>query len=286
MCCNSTSYGRRNSPPPAGSPISIPFARPSMISFPPPCRPTGGTAPCTRCPGSLTSACCSGGPISCRVRLRDLADLAQLAAQASAERQIPFGFVWQGARYEGLVTVFLEHLGAFGGRILDDAGRVVVDSEAAEQALTYMRDAIHCRSLRASSGAHVAGRAVALRVSERPGGVHAQLALRLCAAAGRIAIAGCRPLCRDVDAWCRRRCANRRAGRISAGHQRTSDQPDDAYRLIAYLLQPEQMIERAQIAGQFPTRPALYRHRRTGRRPDDPGRPMRWPSSNGRYLAR
>src|SRR5688572_28924436 len=37
-----------------------------------------------------------------------------------------------------------------------------------------------------------------------------------------------------------------------------SDQPDDAYRLIAYLLQPEQMIERARIAGQYPTRPALY----------------------------
>ena len=34
-------------------------------------------------------------------------------------RGIPFGFVWQGARYEGLVTVFLEHLGAFGGAILD-----------------------------------------------------------------------------------------------------------------------------------------------------------------------
>ena len=40
----------------------------------------------------------------------------------------PSGFVWQGARYEGLVTVFLEHLGAFGGRILDDNGRVVLDS--------------------------------------------------------------------------------------------------------------------------------------------------------------
>jgi multiple sugar transport system substrate-binding protein len=37
-----------------------------------------------------------------------------------------------------------------------------------------------------------------------------------------------------------------------------SDQPDDAYRLIAFLLEPEQMIERAQIAGQLPTRPALY----------------------------
>ena len=37
-----------------------------------------------------------------------------------------------------------------------------------------------------------------------------------------------------------------------------SDQPAEAYALISYLLQPEQMIERAQIAGQYPTRPALY----------------------------
>ena len=41
------------------------------------------------------------------------------------------------------MTVFLEHLGAFGGAILDDQGRVVVDSEAARQALTFMRDAIY-----------------------------------------------------------------------------------------------------------------------------------------------
>jgi multiple sugar transport system substrate-binding protein len=37
-----------------------------------------------------------------------------------------------------------------------------------------------------------------------------------------------------------------------------SDQPEAAYQLIDYLLQPEQMIERARVAGQYPTRPALY----------------------------
>ena len=40
-----------------------------------------------------------------------------------------------------------------------------------------------------------------------------------------------------------------------------SEQPEAAYKLIDYLLQPEQMIERARIAGQFPTRPALYETR-------------------------
>jgi multiple sugar transport system substrate-binding protein len=37
-----------------------------------------------------------------------------------------------------------------------------------------------------------------------------------------------------------------------------SDNHDAAYRLIDFLLQPAQMIERAQVAGQYPTRPALY----------------------------
>ena len=62
---------------------------------------------------------------------RDLAELSALAVQSQHDHRTPFGFVWQGARYEGLITVFLEQLGAFGGRILDDEGRVAVDSEAA-----------------------------------------------------------------------------------------------------------------------------------------------------------
>jgi len=38
-----------------------------------------------------------------------------------------------------------------------------------------------------------------------------------------------------------------------------SDQPEAAYELLDYLLQPEQMLERARLAGEYPTRPALYR---------------------------
>lgn len=190
---------------------------------------------------------------------RDLDDLAQLARRAQDARRVPFGFVWQGARYEGLVTVFLEHLGAFGGAILDDDGRVVVDSEAAAQALTYMRDAIDVERvvpravltwqeeqtrfafqngqavfmrnwpyayapLQDPSQSMVAGRFAVASMPAGPGGMPT-------AALGGSALA--------VNAY--------------------SDQSDIAYRLIDYLLQPEQMIERARIAGQFPTRPALYK---------------------------
>ena len=57
---------------------------------------------------------------------RDLDELVRSARRAQDGGAVPYGLVWQGARYEGLVTVFVEYLGAFGGRILDDVGGVVV----------------------------------------------------------------------------------------------------------------------------------------------------------------
>src|SRR6202008_1871020 len=71
-----------------------------------------------------------------------LSDLRAQAERLRAEGKTRFGLVWQGARYEGLVTVFLEHLGAFGGRIFDERGRVTVDEPAAVRALTFMCDAV------------------------------------------------------------------------------------------------------------------------------------------------
>jgi len=68
----------------------------------------------------------------------------ELAADAHRARAggVPYGIVWQSARYEGLVTSFVEFLGAFGGRILADDGTVVVDSPEGIRALTFMRDLI------------------------------------------------------------------------------------------------------------------------------------------------
>ena len=37
-----------------------------------------------------------------------------------------------------------------------------------------------------------------------------------------------------------------------------SGEPDAAYLLIEFLLEPEQMLERARTAGQYPPRPSLY----------------------------
>ena len=59
------------------------------------------------------------------------AELEDQVSEAARRAGLPYGFVWQGARYEGLVTVFLEFLGGHGGRILDERGAVRVDSQAA-----------------------------------------------------------------------------------------------------------------------------------------------------------
>jgi len=191
---------------------------------------------------------------------RDLDDLTRMA-KGARDHGVPFGLVWQGARYEGLVTVFLEHLGAYGGAILDDRGRVVLDSAAAEQALTYMRDAIEVEGIVPSAVltwqeeqtrfAFQTGQAAFMR-----NWPYAYALLQDPAqsnVAGRFAVTSMPggPGGAPTSAL----------GGAALAINASSDQPAAAYQLIEYLLQPDQMIERARIAGQFPTRPALYETR-------------------------
>jgi multiple sugar transport system substrate-binding protein len=183
--------------------------------------------------------------------------LARLATAARHTHGVPFGFVWQGARYEGLVAAFVEHLGAFGGAILDRDGRVAVDAEPAVQALTFMRDAIHRDAIvppavltwqeEQTRFAFQNGQAAFMR--------NWPYAFALMDDAGspvrgRFAVA---PMPGQAGG-----APTAALGGSTLAVNAFSDQPDDAYRLIAFLLEPAQMIERAQVAGQFPPRPALY----------------------------
>jgi multiple sugar transport system substrate-binding protein len=183
--------------------------------------------------------------------------LAQMARDAQTTHGVPFGFVWQGARYEGLVAAFVEHLGAFGGAILDRDGRVAVDAEPAVQALTFMRDAIHRDAIvppavltwqeEQTRFAFQNGQAAFMR--------NWPYAFALMDDAGspvrgRFAVA---PMPGQAGG-----APTAALGGSTLAVNAFSDQPDDAYRLIAFLLEPAQMIERAQVAGQFPPRPALY----------------------------
>jgi multiple sugar transport system substrate-binding protein len=185
---------------------------------------------------------------------------ALLAAAAEAQRRgrVEQGWVLQGARYEGLVTVFVELLAAHGGMILDAEGRVVVDSPAAVRALATLRDAI--------AESRVVPREVTTWQEEQ---------VRFAFQNGRALFMRnwpyAWPLMQRED---ESRVAGRfavaplpatPAGRPSAalgGSQLAinahSDEPEAAWQVIAFLTHPDQMRERARLVGQYPPRSSLY----------------------------
>ncbi len=179
------------------------------------------------------------------------------AERAIAAGRVRDGFVWQGARYEGLVTVFLEHLTGFGGAILDDDGQVVVDSPAGVRALTFMRDAIYRYGIVPQSVltwqeeqtrfAFQNGQAMFMR--NWPYAAALLGDPKDSAVAGRFAVA---PMPSGGG-----RQAAALGGAQLAINARTR-QRDAAWALVRFLTAPEQMIERAQIAGQFPARLSVY----------------------------
>lgn len=190
--------------------------------------------------------------------------LGELVADARAAMARPggprYGIVWQGARYEGLITTFVEYLGAFGGRILDEHGQVVVNRPEAVRALEFMHDELY--------GARVApldvltwheeegrfafqnGNAVFMRnwpYAYAPMSDSAQSRV-----AGKYAVSPMPGAGGGIGH------STATLGGAQLAINAYTESPDSAYRLIAYLTAPEQMLERAQAVGQYPTRPALY----------------------------
>ena len=188
--------------------------------------------------------------------------LDELVSQAERAMRQPdgahYGFVWQGARYEGLVTTFVEYLGAFGAEIMNDSGEVVVDSPRAIRALTFMRDEI-TRSRIAppevltwheeeTRFAFQNGNAVFMR--------NWPYAYSLLADSAQSRVAG--------------RFAVATMPAAEGGHPTTalggaelainsySEHPDIAWQLVEYLTAPAQQLERAAATGDYPTRKALF----------------------------
>jgi multiple sugar transport system substrate-binding protein len=186
-----------------------------------------------------------------------IAELESEAARAMRVHGLPYGLVWQGARYEGLVTVFNEYLGGFGGQMLD-RGRVLVDSPQAVAALTAMRDEIYRERIVPPNALtwHEEEARFAFQNGETAfmrNWPYAYALLQDTAAsrvAGRYAVAtmpaapGGRPTAT--------------LGGAQLAINANSDHPEAAWAVIEYLTRPEQMLERARVVGQFPTRPALY----------------------------
>lgn len=167
------------------------------------------------------------------------------------------GLVWQGARYEGLVTVFLEFLGAYGGRIMDDSGHVVVDAPPSVAALTRMRDLLRDGLVpRAAMTWHEEesrfdfqhGDAVLMR--------NWPYAYALMSDSSASRVAG------HFRAAPMPSTAHGSPTATLGGQQLAINaytaHPDAAYRLIAYLTAPPQELERARVAGTLPPRRSLY----------------------------
>jgi multiple sugar transport system substrate-binding protein len=70
----------------------------------------------------------------------------QLQSEAVALKNkglVKYGYVWEGASYEGLTCNYMEYLGSAGGSVLNSAGNgAAIDSAAGLKALTYMRGLI------------------------------------------------------------------------------------------------------------------------------------------------
>src|SRR5262249_369397 len=66
-------------------------------------------------------------------------DLVSMA-KASSPSKAKFGYIWQGAQYEGLVCDFVEVLYGYGGSVLcsNDAKKVTTNSPEGVEALTQM----------------------------------------------------------------------------------------------------------------------------------------------------
>ncbi|HSC25817.1 MAG TPA: ABC transporter substrate-binding protein [Vicinamibacterales bacterium] len=189
---------------------------------------------------------------------RSFADLTSATGAILGQSDLPYGFVWQGARYEGLMTVFVEILGGFGASILDERGRVTVDSERAVNALTFMRDAIH--EHRTTPAAVLTWQEEDTRFAFQNGQAvlmrNWPYAKTLLDDPGSSKVAGRFGVARMPSTPEGRPTAALGGAQLAVNAR--SRRPEAAYALVAFLTAPEQMLERARVVGQFPSRPGLY----------------------------
>ncbi len=68
--------------------------------------------------------------------------LKQEALILQHRHMVKYGFVWEGASYEGLTCDWMEYLTDAGGKVFNAAGQPVMDSPAAIKALSFMRSLI------------------------------------------------------------------------------------------------------------------------------------------------
>jgi multiple sugar transport system substrate-binding protein len=195
---------------------------------------------------------------------RDLDQLRDRALELVRSGRTRYGFVWQGARYEGLVTVFLEHLTAFGGRILDENGSVRVDEPAGLRALEFMRDSVRSGLV---PQAALAWQEEAVRFAFQNGEAvfmrNWPYAYPLLGDSSRSPVAG-QVAVAALPAGPGGQPAAALGGARLAVNARSAH-PTAALALVRFLTAPEQVLQRAQLAGQYPARRSLYQDERLAR---------------------
>ena len=193
---------------------------------------------------------------------QSLEELVSDAEAAMAKRGGPrYGIVSQAARYEGLITGFVEYLGAFGGRIIDDSGEVVVNRPEAVRALEFMRDELYKWNVspldvltwHEEEARFAFQNANAAFMRNWPYAVGAMSDTAQSKVAGKFAVS---PMPKSATAPTGHSTAALGGAQLAINAY--TEFPDAAYKLIAYLTAPEQMLERARAVGQYPTRPGLY----------------------------
>ena len=188
------------------------------------------------------------------------ASLEALAASARAhtsDGDPRHGLVLQAARYEGLMTGFLELLTAHGGEVLDARGEVVIDAPAAIEALTTFRDLVRTGVIpREALTWHEEetrfsfqnGEAVFMRNWPYAAALLEDSAESRVAA--RFAVGPMPPTAAG-------RAASTLGGALLAVNA-NSRHAEEAEQLIAFLTAPDQMRERAAALGQWPAREASF----------------------------
>jgi len=187
-----------------------------------------------------------------------LDELRRIAAEARAAGSVGHGFAWQGARYEGLVTVFLEHVGAFGGSLMGPDGSVLVDGEPAIRALTWMRDAVWEAGTvpRSALTWHEEESRFAFQNGQAAFMRNWPYAWSLLQdesdsrVAGRVGIAPMPTMEGGAPTAA--------LGGAQLAINANTEHPEAAWAVIDFLTRPEQMLERAAVVGQYPARFDLY----------------------------
>ena len=186
------------------------------------------------------------------------ASMDEMVADMERARRagVPYGIVWQGARYEGLVTCFLEYLGAFGGKVMTDDGRIVVDSPEGIRALSFVRQLLTSGATPAEvltwheeESRFAFQNANAAFMRNWPYAVTIMNAPKDSRVAGKFAVAAMPSAPGGVS--------TATLGGSALGINAFTEHADAAWKLVDFLAAPEQMLERSRLGG-YPPRRSLY----------------------------